>query len=369
MSLPEVILRLLLLSSLLCLSPAGGSEEGASRPYVSIIMGGRNDDWGGNFTARLHSSLSAIGVLSSIHNLHVEVGLSLESARLHSAHDRRILTILQLMQVIVVDYNPPADAPPISALPIPEMVPPSEVRIVTVPAAKHASLSSSPQWQGYGAQLYEYVAKNVGLRAATGDAVCANQMLSLLGDLRKRNPWDGLTRPLAVPGDFALFTNPDIILSPPLIGLLASQTLDARAFYTLPRTDLPSLPPQGLAAGAQVDAWCRASGAREGKELAPGDFLLASRCDHSCPHPPPVVAHMRRLASQASVERHWGLSRDGDKRGNRHACAISHARVGRARGPSWGGRAGVPSAARRFCGEGEGVEGAEGDERGEKLPR
>lgn len=74
-----------------------------------------------------------------------------------------------------------------------------------------------------------------------------------------------------------LFTNPDIILSPALFSWLVSKSLSPSTFYTLPRSDLPALPPDGLAPGEQTDAWCRATGARHGTGLAPGDFLIAAR--------------------------------------------------------------------------------------------
>jgi hypothetical protein len=69
-----------------------------------------------------------------------------------------------------VDYNPPVGAAPISELGIPRMTPPSTTKVLVVSREIHFELSQTVTWKDYGAHLFEYVAKNVGLRAARGAA-------------------------------------------------------------------------------------------------------------------------------------------------------------------------------------------------------
>lgn len=71
-----------------------------------------------------------------------------------------------------MDYNPPDGAAPISDLGIPRIEPPSSARVLTVSREAHLELSQTATWRDYRAKLFEYVAKNVGLRAAKGAASC-----------------------------------------------------------------------------------------------------------------------------------------------------------------------------------------------------
>lgn len=112
----------------------------------------RNDEWQaggglGNFSSRLVSSISAF-----------------------IFHAERLLLPLQ---VVVVDYNPPPDSPSLERQFFAQAVgiPPQEwwystLTFVTVPSAVHSQIQSLPTWQRYRAHFLEYVAKNVGLRAA-----------------------------------------------------------------------------------------------------------------------------------------------------------------------------------------------------------
>ena len=291
------------------------SRPDPARPFVSVVMGGRNDDWGGNFTARLGRCLSAIAASATSRQLHMEVRAALlifhdmicialgiripftiESSDGHAApmhwkcrcHRRPELTGDPGggIQVIIVDYNPPKGAAPISELGIPRMTPPSTTKVLVVSPKIHLELSQTVTWRDYGAHLFEYVAKNVGLRAARGAPTVPPHVISRVSAFDPASSTSrGATRPTSfrgltnccLAGEFVLFTNPDIILSPAFFTWLASGNISPSTFYTLPRTDLPTLPPEGLASGDQTDEWCKATGARHGRGLAPGDFLLAAR--------------------------------------------------------------------------------------------
>ena len=108
-----------------------------------------------------------------------------------------------LAELIVVEWNPPPDRPRVSeqlCVP-PEM--PFPVRFLEVPPALHGRLLHSDVLP-----LFQMIAKNVGIRRARGEYVLA--------------------------------TNIDIILSTPLVELLAAGTLQPYRLYRVDRHDIQS---------------------------------------------------------------------------------------------------------------------------------
>jgi hypothetical protein len=171
------------------------SASSAHKFYVSVVMAGRNDDWQGSFIDRLRMSIHAFTSYAE------EFGLT--------------------MEVLVVDYNPPPNQPSLSTASLPLFPhrdhPPwkyAEVRFVTVSNAIHQLINQQPMWSGYSAHLFEYVAKNAGLRWARGE--------------------------------FVLVTNPDILPGHELMRFLCARNLNSSKFYTLSRTDLRTDVPSAM---------------------------------------------------------------------------------------------------------------------------
>jgi hypothetical protein len=81
------------------------------------------------------------------------------------------------VELILVEWNPPPDAPPLSEVLSRPDVECFTFRVVTVPSEVHARLGASP-----GLAFYQMIAKNVGIRRATGDAVLATNIDILLSD-------------------------------------------------------------------------------------------------------------------------------------------------------------------------------------------
>jgi hypothetical protein len=127
-------------------TPAG------ERCVLSVVMVGRNDEWQaggglGNFSTRLAASVTAF-------ILHAE-RLKLKC------------------EVIVVDYNPPHDTLSLRRQFFRQATGVqgsawrhSDLIFVTVPHTVHVQVKKITVWRAYDAKLFEYVAKNAGLRAA-----------------------------------------------------------------------------------------------------------------------------------------------------------------------------------------------------------
>ncbi|NYZ17907.1 hypothetical protein HL658_35650 [Azospirillum sp. RWY-5-1] len=119
----------------------------------------------------------------------------------HSLHDQANLFQLPI-ELILVEWNPPADRPLFSEL---DIWPGSDdyftFRIITVDADHHARFPYSSR-----IPLFQYLAKNIGIRRATGR--------------------------------FVLATNIDIILSDTLFEVLARRSLRAGYHYRLDRWDV-----------------------------------------------------------------------------------------------------------------------------------
>jgi hypothetical protein len=145
-------------------------------PSLSIVVTGRNDGYGGDFTGRL------LRTLSFNHDRLSERGVSHE--------------------IVLVEWAPPADRPHLVAL-VREALPNlgSALTSYLVDARYHEACSQSPKLS-----YMEYLAKNVGIRRAKGRAV--------------------------------LSTNTDIYLGRGVIDAIAAAPLDPRTVYRATRVDV-----------------------------------------------------------------------------------------------------------------------------------
>jgi hypothetical protein len=140
--------------------------------YLSFVFTGSNACYGGDFIQRMQNCLDNLYGLLEQHGFDADV--------------------------TVVEWNPPKDRPRIAdALDWNSKW--IQTKIITVPGEVHNSLPNP-----HGEKFFEYVAKNVGIRRASGE--------------------------------FILSTNPDNIYSPELIQRLSK--LDKDCFYRVNRYDV-----------------------------------------------------------------------------------------------------------------------------------
>jgi len=148
-----------------------------STPYLTIVVTGRNDDFGGDFNTRFFAALR------------------FNHDCLHAAGIPH--------EFVFVEWRPIAGKPYLATLTaeaFPELSG-SDLRSYVVDAAYHDALSLNPR-----IQFQEFIAKNVGIRRARGE--------------------------------FVLTTNTDIYLGRGVRDLLAGQSLSPRVLYRAPRHDL-----------------------------------------------------------------------------------------------------------------------------------
>ena len=190
---------------------------GAGEVYLSLVVTARNDDHGGNLLGRMQAFVNGW----------------LEQARRFDIPS----------ELILVEWNPPADRPRLRDTlrwPGPG---PCEVRIVEVPPEIHARYQHAE-----ALPLYQMIGKNVGIRRARGR--------------------------------FILATNIDILFSDELAAFLAGRTLERGAMYRIDRHDAMGDIPADAGIAAQL-AYCRSHlirlNAREGTfEVTPdGQRTLA----------------------------------------------------------------------------------------------
>jgi hypothetical protein len=81
------------------------------------------------------------------------------------------------VELILVDWNPPPDRPPLSKVLTAPPVEGFSVRVITVPPQVHSQLSVSSRLS-----FFQMIAKNVGIRRATGSSVLATNIDILLSD-------------------------------------------------------------------------------------------------------------------------------------------------------------------------------------------
>jgi hypothetical protein len=142
---------------------------------ISIVTTARNDDYGGNLLNRVSTFLKVLHHLTAKHR--------------------------SAFELIVVDYNPPIDKPPLRKALAIETSDHLEVRFISVPPEFHDSLDNSSK-----IPLMEYIAKNIAVRRARADYVLA--------------------------------TNPDIVFSDSLVEFLTNAQLDDAKFYRAHRHDI-----------------------------------------------------------------------------------------------------------------------------------
>src|SRR5262245_62622156 len=151
--------------------------RGEGVPYLTIVVTGRNDDFGGDFNGRFfralrfnHERLAAAGV----------------------SHE-----------VIFVEWRPIQGRAYLTSLLVDAFADlgPSELRCFVADPLYHEALSLNPRLQ-----FHEFIAKNVGLRRARGE--------------------------------FVLSTNTDIYLSRGVISRLAERSLESGVLYRATRHDL-----------------------------------------------------------------------------------------------------------------------------------
>ena len=140
---------------------------------MSIVVTARNDGYGGDFLHRMQAFLNVLTDLCSKQE--------------------------RCWELIIVEWNPPADRASLAdALDWPRDVDPDAIRVFRVPSGIHNRFPNSDKMP-----LFEYIAKNVGIRRARGR--------------------------------FVLVTNPDIIFSEEIIKYLFTGRLREGRFYRVNR--------------------------------------------------------------------------------------------------------------------------------------
>ena len=142
-------------------------------PYISVVIVGRNDNYGVNFLDRINTFVRSL--------------------------DHQVRNYPDLMELIVVDWNPLSDREPLRDVLVATRNLP--VRVITVPGRVHDAI-------GHPSPVLEFYGKNVGIRRARGK--------------------------------FALATNPDIVFSNELIETLAQRNLNSNCVYRTDRHDFIS---------------------------------------------------------------------------------------------------------------------------------
>lgn len=158
--------------------------------YLSIVMAGRNDNYGGDFNTRLKLSIESIAYAASKCDFDIEI--------------------------IIVEWNPPEDRRYlIDAVSLRRESENVFIKFVRVPPDIHSDLDNSNS-----IPLFEYHAKNVGIRRADGE--------------------------------FILSTNPDIIYNVELIEYFAKRELNDSCYYRIPRYDVAQEIPTNMTPGQRL---------------------------------------------------------------------------------------------------------------------
>jgi hypothetical protein len=166
--------------------------QDVTAPYLSVVVTSRNDGHGGDPLARLQAFVNTF-----------------------DAQCRRFALDAE---VLVVEWNPPADRPRLHQL----VTPPTDcaftLRFIEVPHALHDGLPHA-----HVLPLFQMIGKNVGARRSRGQ--------------------------------FVLCTNIDIIFSNELVQFFASRALQPGVIYRVDRHDIESDYPVGAALDEQL-AYC-----------------------------------------------------------------------------------------------------------------
>src|SRR5579862_1186662 len=179
---------------------SGGSRQGSMSnlhevaPYLSMVAASRNDDHGGSLLRRMQTFVNAFLAQCRRHGLSAEL--------------------------ILVEWNPSADRPRLAeALRWPQDLGPCQVRIIEVPPELHQRYQHAD-----ALPLYQMIAKNVGIRRASGR--------------------------------FVLASNIDILLNDEMVRFLAASRLDPRRMYRADRYDAMTDVPVDAPPDEQL-AYCR----------------------------------------------------------------------------------------------------------------
>jgi hypothetical protein len=158
---------------------------------ISFVVAARNDDYGGKFLHRMGTSMNVLAVLCKRHQLDFEL--------------------------VIVEWNPPATKPRLKdAIKWPRDFQSGTVRVIEVSADVHHALPDSDKMP-----LFEYIAKNVGIRRARGS--------------------------------YVLVTNPDIIFGDKVIKYLQRAILSPDRFYRADRYDVSDDIPENLPVDQQLE--------------------------------------------------------------------------------------------------------------------
>src|SRR5262249_20830354 len=206
--------------------------------YLSLVATARNDDHGGNLLGRMQAFVS--GFLEQCKRFNIS------------------------SELVLVEWNPPADRPRLKDALKWSVDGPCAVRIIEVPADVHTRFKYAK-----ALPLYQMIAKNVGIRRTRGR--------------------------------FVLATNIDILISDELAAFLGEQKLERGRMYRIDRHDAMS----GVPVRASVEemlAYCRTHlirvNAREGtftvtpegeRALANEDLVAPALKDQSTPARPGVL--------------------------------------------------------------------------------
>jgi hypothetical protein len=164
-------------------------------PYLSFVVAARNDNYGGDFLHRMQVFVNVLLSLWAKHNLDAEL--------------------------VIVEWNPPEHELRLEeAIAWPNCLKPGLVRIVEVPGDIHNRLPNSERMP-----MFEYIAKNVGIRRAAGE--------------------------------YVLVTNPDIIFSNEIIKYFASRRLQSDSLYRADRYDVAREVPLNAALDQQLQLCAR----------------------------------------------------------------------------------------------------------------
>lgn len=112
-------------------------------PHLSVVLSGRNDNYGGNFAERLQACINAL--------------------------NRELLQLDYRVEVLFVNYNPLPEPTLASFIEWPRKAGNVQFKTVTVPADVHAHLLAEKHAKE--APMLEFPAKNIGIRRARGEFI------------------------------------------------------------------------------------------------------------------------------------------------------------------------------------------------------
>ncbi|MCS6934369.1 MAG: hypothetical protein NZM35_04350 [Chitinophagales bacterium] len=151
---------------------------------LSVILTGRNDNYGGDFNARLYNTLHWLHYWLTRYNIPSEI--------------------------VLVNYNPLPHRPAIyEMVEFPKMNDRVCIRVIDVPPEEHEKILHADVRKPV--PLIEFVAKNIGIRRARGS--------------------------------FVLATNADVLFDPGIFACIAHTPLQHNAFYRAARVDFRSESP------------------------------------------------------------------------------------------------------------------------------